>query len=110
MGFNLRKDDLVEVITGNDKGKRGRILLVDRKKGVVIVEGVNYRKHHERVRQNKAGQSGGIEERENAIDVSNVMVIDPKTNQPARVGIKVENGQRVRYTKGKNASGATLDA
>ncbi len=108
--LKLRRDDLVEVIAGNDRGKRGKILFVDRVRHRVIVEGVNLRKHHEKVRQTKAGQSGGIEEREVAIDVSNVMIVDPQTGKPARVGIKTkEDGTRVRITKGRNASGSELD-
>lgn len=109
MKAKLRKDDLVEVITGNDRGKRGRILEVYPQKALVLVEGVNLRKHHERVRQTKEGQSGGIDEREAPVHISNVMIVDPKSNAPARIGIRRENGERVRYTKGKNASGAVLE-
>ncbi len=105
----LRKDDLVEVISGNDRGKRGRILEVYPRRDQVLVEGVNYHTHHERVRQDKGGQSGGIEEREAPLHISNVMIVDPKTNQAARIGVKEEEGVRVRFTKGRNASGAVLD-
>jgi len=74
------------------------------------VEGVNLRKHHEPVRQTKEGaRTGGIEEREGHIHASNVMIVDPKSNSPARIGIKIQDGKRVRITKGKNASGTALD-
>ncbi len=109
MNAKLKKDDIVEVITGNDKGKRGRILEVDRKKNLVIVEGVNYRTYHQRVQQTKEGQSGGIEEREAPFQLSNVAVVDPQTDKPVRIGFKVEDGKKVRYTKGKNASGNVLE-
>ncbi len=114
--FRIRRDDFVVVTTGKDKprkdGRRseGRVLAVDRGKGRVLVEGVNYRKHHTRVRQTQHGNEGGIEDREGWIDISNVAIVDPQTKKPARVGIKVkDDGSRVRYTVGKNASGAELD-
>ncbi len=110
MSIKLRRDDLVEVINGNDKGKQGRILQVDVKRRKVVVEGVNYKTHHERVRRDKAGQTGGIEEREAPIDISNVAIVDPKTQSAARIGYRFEeDGRKVRVTKGKNASGTVLD-
>lgn len=110
MSIKLKKDDLVEVISGNDRGKRGRILQVDREGGLVVVEGVNYRKHHERVRETKQGRTGGIEEREAPVHASNVMIVDPKTSKAVRVGYRIENGKKVRFTKGKNASGTALES
>ncbi len=110
MSIKLRRDDLVEVINGNDRGKQGRILQVDVKGRKVLVEGVNYKTHHERVRRSKAGQEGGIEQREAPIDISNVAIVDPKTQSPARVGYQFQDdGRKVRITKGKNASGTVLD-
>jgi large subunit ribosomal protein L24 len=121
MKLKLRKDDMVQVIAGNNRKRqesgeektpafRGRILSVDPKRETVVVEGINLRKHHTRVRQAKDGSMlGGIEEREAPIHVSNVMLVDPKTDKPVRVGTKVVDGKRVRYTKGKNASGTILD-
>lgn len=126
MSYNLRKDDLVQVISGNNrwtmekspeseggtrkvrKPKRGRILEIDYKNETVVVEGVNFRKHHEKVRQGKDGRSGGIDEREAPIHISNVAIVDPVTNKPVRVGTRLEDGKRVRVTKGKNASGSVL--
>jgi len=109
MGNKLRKDDLVEVISGNDKGKRGRILQVLRESDLVVVEGVNLRKHHEKVRQTKAGQTGGIEEREAPMHISNVAFVDPKTNKAARIGFATVEGRKVRVTRGRNASKSVVD-
>jgi large subunit ribosomal protein L24 len=110
MKVKLRRDDLVEVIAGRNKGQQGKVLNVDSANGKVLVEGVNYRKCHEKVRQTKDGQAGGIQEREAAIDISNVQIVDPQSKKPVRVAIKEQDGKRVRYTTGKNATGAVLDA
>ena len=110
MANKLRKDDMVLIIAGNDKGKRGRVLEVDKANGRVVVEGINYRKNYEKVRQTKAGNVGGIEEREAPVHISNVALVDPKTNKGARIGSKVkEDGTRVRVTKGRNASGTVIE-
>ena len=115
MSFKIRKDDLVEVISGNGRaskgreGLRGRVLSVDRQKGTVLVEGVNIRSFHEKVRQSKDGQTGGLTQREAPIAISRIALVDPKSNKPVRVGTKVENGVRKRVTKGKNASGNVID-
>lgn len=116
MGIKLRKDDLVEVIAGNQRAKkskgqapvRGRILSIDKKKNTVVVEGVNFRTYHEKVRQTQEGRSGGLAERETSIHISNVALVDAKTDRPVRVGTKIENGERKRVTKGKNASGNVI--
>lgn len=117
MKNKLRKDDLVEVISGNDRAKkskgqpptRGRILEVLPDKKMVLVEGVNLRTFHEKVRQDKSGRSGGIDTREAPINISNVAIVDPQTDKPVRVGSKVVDGRRVRVTVGRNASGSVLD-
>ena len=125
MSVKIRKGDLVQIVTGGSRyekvekdpstGKttrvpmRGRVIAVDPKKGHVTVERVNIRVYHEKVRQTKEGNTGGLEEREAAIPAGNVMLVDPKTDKPVRVGVKIVNGKRVRYTKGRNASGVTLD-
>lgn len=83
--IKLKKGDKVVVIAGKDKGKEGKILLVDRKKNRVIVEGVNMVSKH--TKPNPANQQGGIIKKENYIDISNVMyVIDGK---PTRIGYKL---------------------
>ncbi len=85
------------VISGKDKGKTGVILTAYPKKDRVLVEGVNIIKKH--MKPNQANPQGGIESREAAIHVSNVMLIDPKTGEPTRVGYKVEDGKKVRVAK-----------
>ncbi len=85
--MKIRKDDMVMVIAGNDKGKTGKALKVFPKDNRVIIEGVNIRKRH--TKPSQQNQQGGIVEKEAPIHVSNVMVIDPKTNEPVRVGMKI---------------------
>ena len=85
------------VIAGKDKGKTGVILTSFPKKDRVLVEGVNIIKKH--MKPNQANPQGGIVSQEAAIHVSNVMLIDPKTGEPTRVGYKVEDGKKVRVAK-----------
>jgi large subunit ribosomal protein L24 len=97
----LKKGDLVQVISGNSKGVKGKILFIDRKKGKVIVEGVNI--IHRHTRPNQKNQQGGIIRREAPINIDKVMLMDPKMNQPTRLGaemIKDEvNGKTKRMRK-----------
>lgn len=108
--LNVRRDDQVEVIAGKDRGKRGRVLRVEPKKERLYVEGLNMIKRHTRPRQVRDAQRaeavGGVIEREGPIHVSNVMLIDPKSGKPTRVGIEREGGQSFRVAK---RSGARLD-
>jgi large subunit ribosomal protein L24 len=108
--LRIRRDDTVKVITGKDSGKTGRVLRVDREKNRVFVEGMNILKRHQRPRTlrdvQRGGEAGGIIEREGPIHVSNVMLLDPKTNEPTRVGIKREGGKRERVSK---KSGEAID-
>ncbi|MCC7265283.1 MAG: 50S ribosomal protein L24 [Candidatus Latescibacteria bacterium] len=93
--MNIRKGDLVQVISGNDKGKRGKVLSVSREKNRAIVEGIRMMKRHTRPTQRDP--QGGIVEREATIHISNLMVVCPKTDAPTRVGKKqIENGKFVR--------------
>lgn len=85
--MKIRKDDTVVVVAGNNKGKTGKVLKVFPKQGRVIVEGVNLVKKSTKPSQQIP--QGGIIEKEGTIAVSNVMVIDPKTNEPTRVGTKI---------------------
>ena len=85
--MRVKKDDNVIVISGNFKGKSGKILKVFPKKDRVIVEGVNLRKRH--TKANQKNPQGGIIEKESPIDASNVMYIDPKTSEPTRIGKKI---------------------
>ena len=106
----IRSDDHVKVIGGKDRGKTGRVLRTDPKRGLVFVEGLNIVKRHERPRSVKdaqrGGEVGGIVEKESPIHVSNVMLLDPQDNKPTRVGIRREGGKRERYSK---RTGAALD-
>lgn len=104
--MKIRKNDQVEVISGKDRGTRGRVLKVARGRSMVLVEGVNKIKRHTRPNPQKNIQ-GGIVEREAEIHVSNVMLVDPDTDKPTRLGSKVlEDGTRVRITR---RSGAVVD-
>jgi large subunit ribosomal protein L24 len=102
--MKIKKNDLVVIIAGNDRGKRGKVLKVFPEKHRIIVEGVNFIKRHQRPTQNRP--QGGIVTREGAIHVSNVMLIDPKSGKPSRVGRRVltggEKAIRVRYAKVSN--------
>jgi large subunit ribosomal protein L24 len=107
MPARIRRDDEVIVITGKDRGKRGKVLRVEPKKERVYVEGLNIIKRHQRPQQTATGQqAGGVIEREGPIHVSNVMLVDPKDGKPTRVGIQFEDGKRLRVSK---RSGARLD-
>ena len=101
--MRIRTDDQVVIIGGKDAGKTGRVVRTDPKKRRVYVENLNIVKRHERPRSQgdlKNAQAGGIVEKEGPIDVSNVMLLDPKDNKPTRVGVRIdEGGKRVRYAK-----------
>ena len=104
--MKIKKGDNVEVISGKDAGKRGRVLRVDRDRERVVVEGVAMIKRHTRPNPQKKVQ-GGIVEREAAIHVSNVMVVSPDSGRPTRVGYKIlDDGRKVRVSK---VDGAILD-
>jgi large subunit ribosomal protein L24 len=103
MALRIRRDDTVRVIAGKDRGRTGRVKSVDPKKQKVYVEGVNIVKRHIKPRTlrdtQRAQELGGIVEMEGPIHVSNVMLIDPESNEPTRVGIKREGGRRIRVAK-----------
>ncbi len=110
MALKIRKEDMVKVISGKDRGKTGRVLRVDPAHDRLYVEGLNIRKRHIRPRTLRDTQRqqevGGVVESEGPIHLSNVMLIDPKTGEPTRVGIKREGRRRVRIAK---KSGAEID-
>jgi large subunit ribosomal protein L24 len=95
MALHIRKGDLVEVISGSDKGKQGRVLSVNPGKGRIRVEKVKIQKRHLKAGR-KGARTGGIIEQEGLIDASNVMLVDPKDNRPGRVRVEERDGQRVR--------------
>ena len=105
--MRIRKDDQVLVISGKGRGSKGRVLRVFPRKKMVVVEGVNFIKRHTKPNPQK-NVKGGIVEREAPVHVSNLMVVDPESGRPTRVGSRrLEDGRRVRVAK---RSGAMLDA
>jgi len=102
--MHIRVDDLVQVMAGDDKGKRGQVLRVDRNAGKVVVKGINLVYKH--LRRSQKSPQGGRLSKEMPIDVSNVMLICPQTNQPTRVGVRyLDDGSKELYSK---KSGATI--
>lgn len=85
--MRIKKNDNVMVITGNEKGKTGKVLKVFPKLSRVIIEGVNIKKRH--TKPSQKNPQGGIVEKEAPINASNVMLIDPKTGEPTRLGAQV---------------------
>jgi large subunit ribosomal protein L24 len=105
MTARIRKDDMVVVIAGKDKGQTGRVLKVMPKEERVVVEGVNLMKRH--TKPDIAHPQGGIVSKEASLHISNVQLRDPKTGKPTRVGFKVnDKGRKVRVAKG---SGVEID-
>ena len=100
----IKTGDKVRVIAGKDKGKEGTIKKTLAKENRVIVEGINKVKKHQK--PNNANPNGGVIDTEAAISASNVMLIDPSTNEPTRVGYKFVDGKKVRVAK---KSGKTID-
>ncbi|MGC8802269.1 MAG: 50S ribosomal protein L24 [Bacteroidales bacterium] len=102
--LHIKKGDIVYVNAGDDKGKRGRVLEVNRDKMTAIVEGVNIVSRH--TKPSAKHPQGGIIKMEAPIHISNLQVVDPTTNEPTRIGRKLnEKGKLVRYAK---KSGAIL--
>ncbi|MDR3626297.1 MAG: 50S ribosomal protein L24 [Ignavibacteriaceae bacterium] len=85
--MKIKKNDNVIVISGNSKGKTGKVLKVFPKEERVIVEGINLRKRH--TKPSQGNPQGGILEKESPINASNVMIIDPNNNQPSRLGSQI---------------------
>ncbi|WP_025028096.1 50S ribosomal protein L24 [Caldalkalibacillus mannanilyticus] len=102
--MHVKKGDTVIVISGKDKGKKGRVITAFPKANRVLVEGVNMVKKH--AKPSQTNPQGGIINQEAAIHVSNVMPVDPKTGNATRVGYKEVNGKKVRIAK---KSGEALD-
>ncbi|MDJ0520912.1 MAG: 50S ribosomal protein L24 [Planctomycetota bacterium] len=94
MAKRIKQGDMVAVISGDDRGKRGRVLRVVPGKDRVIIEGVNLVYKH--LRKSQQHPQGGRIRREAAVHMSNVMPIDPETNKPTRVAKKVVEGKRTR--------------
>lgn len=100
----IKTGDKVRVIAGKDKGKEGTVKKTIASANRVVVEGINMVKKHQK--PNNANPNGGVIDTEAAIDASNVMLIDPSTNEPTRVAFKFVDGKKVRVAK---KSGKTID-
>ena len=95
---HIRKNDIVKVISGREKGKVGRVLKVDREKGRIFVEKLNMVKRH--IKPGKAHPQGGIVEKEAPLAFSNVLVMCDKCNKPTRIAMAVDGaGKRSRVCK-----------
>lgn len=104
MARRIRKDDEVVVLSGREKGKRGKVLRVYVDRHRALVQGVNMIKRHTRP---SAGQPGGIVEKEAPLHVSNLAHVDPSGGGPTRIGFKrLEDGRKVRFAK---KSGEVID-
>ena len=103
MAAKLKKGDKVVVMAGKDKGKRGEITSVKPAEGRATVQGINLVKKHNKPTQTSPG---GIDTTEAAIQLSNLMIEDPKDGAPTRVGFKVVDGKKVRFAK---KSGEVID-
>jgi large subunit ribosomal protein L24 len=105
MAAKIKKGDRVQVLAGRDKGKRGDVIRVVPEENRAFVQGVNMVKHHQKPQG--MGKPGGIVEKEGPIDLSNLAMLDPKSDKPTRVGFKLlEDGRKVRVAK---ASGEVID-
>ncbi|MDR1571259.1 MAG: 50S ribosomal protein L24 [Clostridiales Family XIII bacterium] len=101
--MKIKKDDPVIVVTGKDKGKRGKVLKAIPKKGKIIVEGVNVQTKHAKQTRKTPSE---IKHQEGPIDVSNVMYYESKAKAPTRIGYRFEDGKKIRVSK---KTGAPLD-
>ena len=98
MAARIRRGDTVVVISGASKGRRGEVLRVIPKEMRALVQGVALATHH--VKPTSADQQGGIQTREASVHMSNLMLIDPKSEKPTKVGFRVlEDGRKVRVAK-----------
>ena len=96
--LHIKKGDTVIVITGESKGQKGRVLEINRDKNKAIVEGVNMVSKH--TKPNAKAPQGGIIKKEAPVHISNLMLVDPTTGKPTRVGRKLnDNNKLVRYSK-----------
>lgn len=97
----LKREDLVQVVSGADKGKRGKVLKVDRADDKVTVQGVNLVYKH--LRRSQKHPQGGRIQKEAPVHISNVMLVDPKSDRPVRIKMQTKDGKRVRVSaKGGN--------
>jgi large subunit ribosomal protein L24 len=101
--MHIKLDDIVEVITGDDRGQRGKVLAVDHHAGKVIVEGVN--RVYKHVRRSQRNPQGGRLSKEMPILISNVMVVCPQSNKPTKIGFRyLSDGSKERFAKRSGVS------
>ena len=98
--LKIKSGDIVRVIAGDHKGSEGKVLKVDREKNKAIVEGVNMVSKH--TKPSAKSPQGGIVKKEAPIQISNISLIDPKTKETTRVGIRVEGDKKIRFSKKSN--------
>ena len=98
--LKVKTGDIVRVITGDHKGAEGKILKVDREKNKAIVEGVNMVSKH--TKPSAKSPQGGIVKKEAPIQISNVALVDPKTKETTRTGVRTEGDKKVRFSKKSN--------
>jgi large subunit ribosomal protein L24 len=96
-GVSIRKDDEIQVVSGKDRGRRGRVVRVLPREGRIMVEGVARAKKHSR--PSKRRQQGGIVDIEQFVDISNVQVVCKSCGQPTRVGYRIDGDEKVRVCK-----------
>lgn len=98
MGLNIKKNDMVLVVAGDDKGKKGRVLFVYAADNRIVIESLNMIKKH--LKPSKQHQQGGIIDKEAPMNRSNVMLVCPKCDKPTKIGNKMlENGRKIRDCK-----------
>ena len=98
--LKIKTGDIVRVIAGDHKGAEGKVVSVDRENNKAIVEGVNMVSKH--TKPSAKNPQGGIVKKEASIRISNISLIDPKTKEATRVGIRVEGDKKVRFSKKSN--------
>jgi large subunit ribosomal protein L24 len=105
--MHIKKEDMVLVIAGNDRGKKGKVLKVFPKQNRIVVEGIHFIKRH--TKPSQTNTQGGIVEKEGAIHVSNVMLLCPVTGKPTRVGSKrIQGTKRMEWVRFSKKSGEIL--
>ncbi len=100
---HIRKDDTVEVLSGDDKGKRGRVLRISLEDNKVVVEGIN--KVYKHLKPNRQNNQGGRLSKEMPMDLAKVALIDPQTNKPTKVGVRyLPDGSKERFARKSGTS------
>ncbi len=98
--LKIKTGDIVRVIAGDHKGAEGKVVKVDREKNKAVVEGVNMVSKH--TKPSAKSPQGGIVKKEAPIQISNISLIDPKTKETTRTGVRVEGDKKVRFSKKSN--------